>query len=105
MSAVPGPARAGHPLGQDVVSGSSRTLWLSSVFLFVLVTLQAQSPATSRPGQVAPPKPVSPPSGAAKNTDPNKGTGIIRGRIMLANGQPARRASIQLVSRGSRATA
>jgi carboxypeptidase family protein len=86
----------------------TRTCWLLGCFLLALATVQAQGPSTSRPGQVAAPKPATPPqsaSGAAKNTDPNKGTGIIRGRIMLANGLPARRASIQLVSRGARATA
>ena len=84
---------------------SALSSWLLGCLLFAVVVAQAQSPSTSRPGQVTPPKPVSPPSGAAKNSDPGKGTGIIRGRIMLANGQPARRASIQLVSSGSRATA
>ena len=78
--------------------------YLLLLFLLV-VTLQAQGPSTALPGQVALPKPATPPSGETKNADPNKGTGIIRGRIMLANGRPARRASIQLVSRGSRATA
>ena len=75
------------------------------LLLLLVGTVQAQTPSTSRPGQVARPTAATPPSGATKNTDPNKGTGVIRGRIMLANGSPARRASIQLVSRGSRATA
>ena len=63
-----------------------------------------------RPGEIVAPKaPSSPtpaPGSADKNSDPNKGTGVIRGRILLANGRPARRASIQLASSGpARATA
>jgi hypothetical protein len=78
----------------------------SAIFILTFVLLaQAQGPSTSLPGQVALPKPAAPAGGAAKNSDPNKGTGIIRGHILLANGRPARRASIQLVSRGTRATA
>ena len=84
---------------------TSRTGQYLLLLVLMFVTTQAQGPSTSLPGQVALPKPATPAGGAAKNADPNKGTGIIRGHIMLANGRPARRASIQLVSRGTRATA
>ena len=94
MKGISSPARAGR-----------------HVLLLVLLvaTVRAQIPqspsSTSRPGQPTGQRPATPASGATKNADPNKGTGVIRGRITLANGRPARRASIQLVSRGSRATA
>jgi hypothetical protein len=78
--------------------------------ILLVAAQNPSSPSSPRPGEIVAPKPApSRPAGSAssdKNTDPNKGTGIIRGRILLANGRPARRASIQLASNGSpRATA
>jgi protocatechuate 3,4-dioxygenase beta subunit len=75
-----------------------------------LIVAAQNSPSSPRPGEIvaskpAPARPASAGSDAT-NTDPNKGTGVIRGRILLANGRPARRASIQLAWSGSpRATA
>jgi len=72
--------------------------------------LRAQTPGGQRPGEIVAPRPAPAAASAGtsgdKNGDPNKGTGVIRGRILLANGRPARRASIQLASSGpARATA
>jgi hypothetical protein len=86
---------------------------LSAVMAAGAAVLAAQNPSSSRPGEIVAPKPAParPGAGSAgnpgspgnsdKNTDPNKGTAIIRGHILLANGRPARRASIQLASNGS----
>ena len=75
------------------------------------VVVAGQTLSTPRPGDIVlAPKapPAKDPNGKdpARGADPNKGTAVIRGRILLANERPARRASIQLTSNGSpRATA
>lgn len=67
--------------------------------------IEGQSPAASRPGEIIG-KPAAPPPSTPKSGDPTKGTSTIRGRILLPNGRPARKASIQLVSNGpAKATA
>jgi len=82
---------------------------LPVVLITVAVALAAQSPSPTapsagRPGDVVPIRPAAPPP--KKEGDPNKGTGVIRGRITLSNGRPARKASIQLTGTSSaRATA
>ena len=79
---------------------------LAAVLFFALAAApRAQNPGSSLPGTIA--KPAPPPVPAnPKPGDPSKGTGVIQGHIMFADGRPARKASIQLTSDGPpRATA
>lgn len=90
-----------------------RLLVAAFVTAFVTTSVFAvgQTLSTPRPGQIVTAPKAPPPKepnarDAARSTDPNKGTAIIRGRILLAGGRPARRASIQLTSTSApRATA
>ena len=76
------------------------------VLASALVAAQGQPPGAARPGEIPSAKAPAPPAaGANPNTHPITTTGTIRGRITLADGRPARRASIQLVSSAERATA
>jgi hypothetical protein len=73
-----------------------RTL-LSVLLVSASAFAAAQTPpvTTERPGQVA--TPSRPATAAPAATDPNaRPTAVIRGRILLANGRPARRASVRL---------
>ena len=61
-----------------------------AVLLGLSALASAQNPAPRQPGQVAP-RP-------APTVDPNaKPAGVIRGRILVANGRPARRASVRMM--------
>jgi hypothetical protein len=90
--------------GESVNRRACRCL-VASALLLMSAAPHAQNPTSSLPGEVA--KPAAPASPAVPKTgDPNKGTGVIRGHILLADGRPARKASIQLTFDGPpRATA
>jgi hypothetical protein len=80
-----------------VKSAAIRALVVFVCLLCARRSGHAQATGTSRPGEIIPAKPAAT---APKGGDPTKGTAVIRGRILLSNGQPARKASVQLASNG-----
>ena len=85
--------------------GSRLAVLVALVSVTVAEAPRAQSAGSSLPGAIA--KPAAPAATSRPITgDPSKGTGVIQGHIMFADGRPARKASIQLTSDGPpRATA
>ena len=65
---------------------------LLAVLLAGSALVRAQTPSSLTPGQAAVPPAPAPGSGQTA-----KPTGIIRGRILTANGRPARRASVRML--------